>query len=371
MNYYYKITNGKLFKDAKDLLEIKEELIGCWTEPISHSIILDGIKVVAEIIPIKLKNKVENMILCNPLKEIDSKYTVKLSKKINFLKIGECGKNRKIDLDFILPGLPRKCVGTLVSPGGTGKSLAILQTAANCVIGKKELLNQSLKKRVVAYISLEDPEEVLNNRMHDLYHQLKPTDKETTLLDINLLACATKLSVAPSNKEPVTPEEITQLFANITPDLIILDTARRAHQLEENSTGEMSLFISALETIADTLNCAILILHHTSKSAAYAAGKGEDVGSAASRGSTVLVDNARAVWSLQTMNVKDADKKNISSDERKNYLKLEQTKCNYQRAMKTQWLERINNGFFINAEFNTENDSGVFNTRDENNKYAK
>jgi hypothetical protein len=50
------------------------------------------------------------------------------------------------------------------------------------------------------------------------------------------------------------------------PVLVIVDTlARSAVGLEENSARDMGIFVHALDTIRNSLNCAVLVVHHSGK----------------------------------------------------------------------------------------------------------
>jgi RecA-family ATPase len=353
--YYYQITNGKYVPTAPSTVLIGDDILGVSDVPITPAIIYKGSIAVAQIDKLKPTDSqledLEKLELSDPVSHIprlgwmlDSPREE--SERPKWKRISECGKADKLDLDFILPGLPRKSVGTLVSPGGTGKSMAILQTATCCVLGKPSFLNLSRRKRTVAYLSLEDPDEVLHNRLHDLYHKIEPNASEAAVLDDNLLAASMSFSVATTKDNP-NPDVILDLFeVGQKPDLIILDTVRRAHQLDENSAGEMSTFIACLEEVARYLDCAILMLHHTSKGATFSKAQGIDPGASASRGSSVLVDNARAVWTMHVMSSKEAKELDIDDNARRAYIRLAHDKCNYQRAMDPVWLKRDDSGLF-------------------------
>ena len=357
---YFKISNGvelrKLIPQTDTLILSGDSLYGQSSEKVEPGTICLGGSKMAEIAPYapiepSMREDLANLTAKAPESYITARNwmvrdLVVRSEKPNWKKISECGKSDKLDLDFILPGLPRKSVGTLVSPGGTGKSMAIVQTAAHCVLGRKAYFNQSSKRRTVAYLSLEDPDEILHNRLHDLFHKLDPKSSESDRLDNHLLCTSINLSVA-TDKSATDSDAIIDLFEpHQKPDLIILDTARRAHTLDENSAGEMSVFIATLEEVARALDCAVLMLHHTSKGATFAKSKGEDPGAGASRGSSVLVDNARAVWAMHVMSAKAAKDHGIDDSERKQYIQLTHEKCNYQKAMDPVWLKRDNTGLF-------------------------
>lgn len=366
--FYFRITNaeelGKYAHNTDNLVLSGDVFYGVSDIEVEPGVICRGSTKVSKIEPIEeiyggLEEDLEKLDLSTPESVVPKRWWTVLdevmgSDKPKWMKITQCMGLGKLDLDFILPGLPRKSVGTLVSPGGTGKSMAVLQTAAHCVLGIESFLNQSTTKRTVAYLSLEDPPAILHNRLHDLYEKLNPSREQSARLDEHLLAASLTLSVATSKDNP-SPHAIIDLFEpDQKPDLIILDTARRAHQLDENSAGEMSTFIATLEEAAEYLNCAFFILHHTSKGAMFAKSQGTDPGASASRGSSVLVDNARAVWAMHVMNTSKAKELEIADAERRQYIELTHEKCNYQRAMSPTLLKRDDLGLFDAVKLNEE-----------------
>jgi len=135
--------------------------------------------------------------------------------------------------------------------------------------------------------------------------------------------------------------------------IIIIDTMRRFHSADENSSSAMATLIAVLEEIAHKTGAAVLFLHHTNKAAL--GGDGDNQG--ASRGSSVLVDNARYVLNASVMPKPLGRGENrhngqlISENARKYYLRLNDSKINNAAKNDETWLFRRPGGVLIKANF--------------------
>jgi regulatory protein RepA len=84
-------------------------------------------------------------------------------------------------LDFVFPGFLAGTVGALIAPGATGKSFWALEAAfavAAAVAGADLIgLNPGATGRVV-YLAAEDPQVVIEHRLHALGGHLAPAARE-------------------------------------------------------------------------------------------------------------------------------------------------------------------------------------------------
>jgi regulatory protein RepA len=71
-------------------------------------------------------------------------------------------------LDFILPGMLAQSVGSIVSPGGLGKSYFALELAIQIAGGPDLLGLGKLKNGKVLYLPAEDPLEAISHRLYAL-----------------------------------------------------------------------------------------------------------------------------------------------------------------------------------------------------------
>lgn len=254
--------------------------------------------------------------------------------------------------DYVMPSFPVKKVGLLVGAGGTGKSIAAIQIAFQVALGRYcdfHLSGIAVKKELsrVLYISLEDESEDIDDRLSFLREFWEHDEEKSILLE----DAADFVTFIPLSGLGVTLVdsncEMTPTFHSVFEKakeikslrLIIVDTLRRAHDAEENSTGEMSQVLRHFEKLAKETGAAVLLLHHENKSGAG----DKDAGAGASRGASSIVDNARYVARLQKMTVADAEQRGIDVDtERKQWIRVSLEKTNYGPEQSDAWLKRLN-----------------------------
>lgn len=253
-------------------------------------------------------------------------------------------------LDFIWPGFLAGSVGTLVAPGGTGKSFWALSAAiaVACDVPGGDILELAPSKcgRVV-YLAAEDPEPVLHNRLHTIGAHLPPAARASAASRLSLISMVGSLP-------NVMDREWLQTIVRLAKDarLIVMDTLSRVHSLDENSNSDMAQLVARLEYLARETGAAVLYLHHVSKSAQW--NKQTDQ-QAAARGASALVDNVRWAAHLTVMDQFDAsrwaapgDLKPIGEVRRTRFLRFGVTKQNYgPRSGVDQWYERVQGGVLV------------------------
>ena len=240
---------------------------------------------------------------------------------------------RPKNLDFVLPGLVAGTVGAIVSPGGSGKSALALQLGAYIAGGPDLIGIGPVKHGQTAYLPGEDPEIAVCHRLFALGEKCDQGHRE---------AMAKNYYVEPLEKYTVNILDdewfnyITQIANGRR--LLILDTLRMVHQLDENDSSAMTQVVGKMKTIAATTGCAIVFLHHTSKSSAL---NGQGAEQQASRGSSVLVDNIR--WQGFLKNMDEAEAKTFGVDEvqRKYFVKFGVSKQNYGSPYPETWIRKV------------------------------
>ena len=236
-------------------------------------------------------------------------------------------------INCLLPGMIRGSVGALVAPGGAGKSIFALQLAVWIVSGSDLLgLGEAPKNQAVAYLSAEDPQPVLAERLYAMSELL--TDRQKRVVEDNFLI----MPLDGIRPNLVSPTWITALQGLAEEhDLLILDTLRRFHGCDENDGAAMARLLGHLELIASRTGCSILFLHHTNKAALW-----NDAGDQqqASRGSSVLTDNIRWQSYLSTMTPGEAKKYGITTEPISRYVRFGVSKANYHAGIHPQWYLR-------------------------------
>jgi len=256
------------------------------------------------------------------------------------LDLVKCFSEEPPPLDFVIPGLLAGTVGALVATGGNSKSAFAMQAAAAIAGGPDTLNLASISKNWtmatgrVVYIAAEDPLLLLHHRIHSFGAILSPDQRE---------ALQGKLEIMPCNGlllDIIDNEKWTNWLYAIADGarLIIIDTLRRVHALDENESGAMARLVGLLESVCHKTGTTILYVHHTNKSGAVT---GE---ATATRGSSVLTDNARLQLNLVTMQPDEAKTLRVDEDCRRSFVRLVYSKTNYCVPYPDRWFQRVDNG---------------------------
>lgn len=317
------------------------------------------------------------------------------------LDLLSCYNTTPPKIEMVLPGLPIATVGSIVSPGGTGKSMLAIQLAHYVAAGIDTInLGAPSGTGRVLIFSCEDNETILHSRFHAFGSLLSPEERRKCAANIDVVdLTATEPNIMSSDwfleiweaieasdateiplGDSMTADErleftkayfeqryqergearkasgigvlkeplITDLYRKPRARLVILDTLRAFHQADENNAGEMSQVISRLRMLANLTNAAIVFLHHTSKGLAVS-GQGDL--QQASRGSSVLTDNIRWQAFLSGMSKEESQKmsartdgKPIGEDYRRQYVRYGISKQNYGAPEQERWLYRRDGG---------------------------
>ena len=128
-------------------------------------------------------------------------------------------------------------------------------------------------------------------------------------------------------------------------DVLMLDPFVTVHEVQENDTTAMNLVVAELRAIADATNCAIEIIHHTSKAGAMDA---KDFGIYASRGAGALIDGVRSARYLARMTEEQARKFDVEPRDRRSCFAVTTGKANLAPMEDGRWMKTIgvplNNG---------------------------
>lgn len=242
-------------------------------------------------------------------------------------------------LDFVLPGMIAGTVGAVVSPGGAGKTMFMLQAAMQLAGGDDTLGLDSLPGGRVWYLAAEDPESTIIHRLHALGGVTRPSKWERVArgLQIEVLS-----GHGPDLMRPEWQDFLLSIGSGSR--LIVLDTLRRFHNLEENSSSDMARLLALLEHVARETGCSIVFAHHASKAAALG-GMGD--AQQASRGSSVLTDNVRWQSFLVGMSKGEAEELREQAGPpgpiragRGHYVRWGVSKSNYGPPVDERWYRR-------------------------------
>ena len=253
-------------------------------------------------------------------------------------------------LDFILPGFKAGTVAALVSPGATGKTMLALQAAVYVAGGPDTLGLSVLDKRWertpgrVVVLSAEDPSEILQTRLHAIGNVLKEWGSSAIEAVYENLAVASLMGYGVDLMSTEWREWIAEATRGAR--LVILDPLRRFHRLEENDNAQMAGLLSYLEQLCRENSTSVLFLHHVSKASALG-GNGD--AQQASRGSSVLTDNARLQANLVGMSPDEAKAHQVEDAERRMFVRLTFPKVNYCAPLEDLWFARCAGGVLAQA----------------------
>ncbi|MDR1312929.1 MAG: helicase RepA family protein [Deltaproteobacteria bacterium] len=215
-------------------------------------------------------------------------------------------------IDYVFPNFPAGTVGSLISPGGTGKSTLALQLAASIASGSDMLrfwpyeakgADGRMAPAGAVYINIEDQKEIVDRRLAAI----------GSLLD-GPARLAAKRNLSVRHLQDTNIDFRDRKWAAFLLEqaagkrLMAIDTFSRSHSFDENSAKDMGTAMKILEVIAKITGCSILFLHHTSKSAAM---NGDVDKQQAARGSSVTTDNARFQSFISVFSENDASSSNL------------------------------------------------------------
>ena len=241
------------------------------------------------------------------------------------------------------PLVPMGAVTLLVGHGGTGKSLLALKMAVHIALGLK-IVGAETNGGKVAYISLEDSEDIVRWRMFKLFNKLPEDVRQRAdelaekLMIIGRYGLRTHMAVNNGRNITAAPiaEELSALLKEHEIKSVFVDTFIRTHTLQENDNAQMGALLVAFEQVVKEAGCAVVLIHHLPKSA-------DNKSHAAARGASAITDNARSAMLLKIMGDKDAnefageDIKLAVSEGR--LIELTHDKHNYSAPHPRQYLE--------------------------------
>jgi len=162
----------------------------------------------------------------------------------------------EIPEDFLIKGLIRQ--GELImlySPAGTYKSMLAMHLGLSVANGT-EFFELETRKANVLLLDNENPIPTIVNRLKKICLGMGFEEKD---FPMNFLIRQGQLD------NPEFIEKLKKLIEEENVQLIIIDTLRRFHSLEENSSKEMNQLYQIFDELREKTNASTLLLHHTNK----------------------------------------------------------------------------------------------------------
>ncbi len=245
---------------------------------------------------------------------------------------------------WIVPGaVLRGVTHILAAPGGTGKSLFTLQVAMMLGSGEAWGRWKPKQKCKVLIVNAED----------DIDEQRRRISAARVVMDADMKSLRGQIIVAdnPSSilvsssgggvgKTPVATPLVEQLQALIKHhgiDVVIVDPFAETFDGDENSNGDTKWAMKIWrDDIARACNCAVYLVHHTTKNAGDRAGSADVI-----RGASAVVNSARMAATLVVMTKDEAELLGVPEEKRFRYVRYDDAKANQALIGARSWFEKV------------------------------
>lgn len=230
--------------------------------------------------------------------------------------------------------LPKKIVASVIAAGGTGKSFLAMHIAVALAAGSSLFSKYiaSTPSKVV-FISGEDDTIELQRRLHAVTQGLPQNLIQSIKSNIQFIDLADSFELF-TEKRLVGDVQMTSVPVDLVNSikqklgdevgLVIVDPVSRFRGGEENSAGDTTRFVQALQYIRDQLNATVLTLHHVNKGA-----KTNGSGQNNARGSSAFIDGVRLVYELNALSEEEVKKQYGSPTVTPRVMTLSCVKSNY------------------------------------------
>ncbi|TYB82304.1 AAA family ATPase [Maritimibacter fusiformis] len=238
----------------------------------------------------------------------------------------------------------RGFLSLLVAPGGAGKSALAMLEALAMATGRELLPGEKpVRPLKVLFHNAEDGAEEQQRRLAAAmeHHSVSHADLGGRLFLTSGREMPLQLARQGHEGPEIVPGVVDWLVTEaqrLRIDVLVLDPLGAMHTLPENSNEAINLLANALREIAERADVAIVLLHHTSKSAAMDM---DMAGAGASRGASALVDAVRLQRHIVRMSAKEAGTFGVPQERRRSYFRVETGKANLSPAEDARWFQMV------------------------------
>lgn len=241
-------------------------------------------------------------------------------------------------------------VTVLLAPGGVGKTTLLGDLAVCYAAGHSEWAGYPIVEhgRVWVYNVEDDMDELRRRVLAVVKHRnVKAPSRLTDKLFINSgaergLVIATMNPVTRTITRSPDVDTLVEEIRRLGITLLIVDPFAETHEANENDNVQMRRAAALFREVAQQANCAVVLVHHTSKihGDANIDAKAGDMD--AGRGASSVSGVARLMFTLLNMSSQAAEKMGINPDDKNLYVRLDDAKSNVSLISdKTKWFKRI------------------------------
>ena len=241
---------------------------------------------------------------------------------------------------WVAPGhLMRGSVTVYTGGPGVSKSSLMVSCASALVLGVSFGKFRPVQPCKVLTYNVEDDQDEQRRRFSAaMRHFGRPiSDLAGRLTRVGAERIGTLLGEKNNKFGPLPAmDELERRIEAFKPDVVILDPLVELHDRDENDNTEVRRVMAHFRSMAVKHNLALVLLHHTRKGTAAAAGDPESA-----RGASAVIGAARIVLTVTTMNEPDAQAFGIPADKRHHYFRVDEGKTNYSALGSAEWFEKI------------------------------
>jgi len=237
-------------------------------------------------------------------------------------------------------------VSVLAAPGGQGKTSVLIADLLAMSCGKNLIGEAPVRPLRVWYHSAEDDGDEAGRRIAAgmKHHGLKDADLDGRLFVTSGRGRGgRRIRLARMGRNgpeeiPGAVDAVVDLATARRVDVIAFDPIAAMHDLPENDNAAMNFLMDLLRKVADRTGVALILTHHSSKSAAQDM---DAAGAGAARGASALVDGSRVTRTLVRMTPKEAARFGVPDDQRRALMRIEDAKVNLSPAASARWVRIV------------------------------
>lgn len=249
-------------------------------------------------------------------------------------------------------------VAQICGPGGSSKSMLMIQWAV-CLATMTPLgIFNPVKKHRVLLWCCEDPEDILHERIYYIAKEFGLIDSEDLRENLQLYSGLGRakpiVGMDDNSRNPNKTEEyewLEQCIKNIKPEVVLFDPKSRLCALDEINNVYNTYWIQVLEKLAFNHRLTIIFSHHVSQAARQTG----NINSLKGRGGTGLDDGCRLVIAIQEMKKDSKKQKEYNISNPYDYVEVRLNKPNYvPKLPESVWFKRNEYGILLPIELSKD-----------------